>query len=218
MTDSPERPQPLQPIVMVDKVIRFQPNAVVKFIVDQLVGAYEHGKIVSKDGTNYSFNALMSMPWSDEDRDQFNQLHGYSVSGLPWRSQQRQAQADRIAAKLTTSRPIDLSEPINHPCQRWQCSARVGEPCKELPSGDGRKDYDQELVIGGFHQARLQSARVGELEEVPDDLLADMVTDAERACSSVVVVINRLEQRRREMVSAFRELQTLRKDRNSEGV
>lgn len=100
----PRHPQPMQPIVMIEGVVRFQPNAVVKFIVQQLVGAYQQGRIISKDGTAYRFNDLMGMPWSDEDRDQFNQLHGYSVSGLPWRSRKRQAEANEIAAEVVKRR------------------------------------------------------------------------------------------------------------------
>jgi hypothetical protein len=100
----PRHPHPMQPIVKTaDGVVRFQPNAIVKFIVEQLVGAHRHGRIVAKDGSEYDFNDLMDMPWSDEDRDHFNQLHGYSVSGLPWRSGSRQAQADAIAAEIANA-------------------------------------------------------------------------------------------------------------------
>lgn len=102
---TPRHPQPLQPIVRdSDGVIRFQSNAIVQFIVEQLVGAHQHGSLVSKDKSVYGYNDIMAMPWSDEDRDQFNQLHGYSVSGLPWRSRKRQAEADQIALEAVKRR------------------------------------------------------------------------------------------------------------------
>lgn len=80
----PRHPQPMQPIVRdTDGVARFQPNAIVAFIVDAMCGANRGGYIVTKDGARLDYNDLMAMPWHDRDRDQFNMLHGYSVSGLP---------------------------------------------------------------------------------------------------------------------------------------
>lgn len=89
----------MQPIVRAtDGLIRFQANAIVAFIVESLVGAPPHDAvIVTTSGARISYGDLMAMPWSDADRDHFNQLHGYSVSGLPWRSRKRQAEANRIA-------------------------------------------------------------------------------------------------------------------------
>lgn len=90
----PEHPQPLQPIVLTDGVPRFQPNAIVYFIVGLMLNDYALP----------TFNQLMAMNWSDEDRDQFNQLHGYSVSGLPWRNEERQEEAHEKAKQVRQAR------------------------------------------------------------------------------------------------------------------
>lgn len=103
---------PMQPIVIADDgVVRFQPNAIVAFIVDLLVGSDAPGALVAGDSTRLTYNDLMGMPWSDADRDHFHQLHGYSVSGLPWRSQKRQAEADRIADAVRAGRPAPTPLP-----------------------------------------------------------------------------------------------------------
>lgn len=110
MTDNvirPRHPQPMQPIVMAtDGVLRFQPNAIVQFIVNAIVGD-THGPagIVTAGGTRITFNDLMAMPWTDADRDHFNQLHGYSVSGLPWCDKKLMAEADRIAERVARKHP-----------------------------------------------------------------------------------------------------------------
>lgn len=109
MTDNvkrPRHPQPMQPIVRAtDGVIRFQPNAIVAFIVECLVDRPPHdAAIVTTDGRRIGYSDLMAMRWSDADRDQFNQLHGYSVSGLPWRSRKRQIEADRVADRVVRKR------------------------------------------------------------------------------------------------------------------
>ncbi len=109
MTDSVKRPRlphPMQPIVRAtDGVVRFQANAIVAFIVESLVGLPGHdAAIVTVDGQRITYTDLMSMRWSDADRDHFNQLHGYSVSGLPWRSRKRQDAADALAKKVVSGR------------------------------------------------------------------------------------------------------------------
>jgi hypothetical protein len=64
-SDSTQHPvQPLQ--VDPDGVLRFKPNAIVRFLLD--AGPFD-------------MNKLALMPWSDEDRCQFAQLIGYSLSG-----------------------------------------------------------------------------------------------------------------------------------------
>ncbi len=99
MTDNvkrPRQPHPMQPIVRAtDGVIRFQRNAIVSHLVEMLSGR----------SPMVDYNGLMAMPWSDADRDHFHQLHGYSVSGLPWRSPKRQAEADRIAEQISRKHP-----------------------------------------------------------------------------------------------------------------
>ena len=60
---------PMQPLVDVNGVTRFKKNGV----VDAL---YEHGV-----KTGFGLNELHCMDFSDEDRMQFAQLIGYSLSG-----------------------------------------------------------------------------------------------------------------------------------------
>lgn len=101
----PRHPQPLQPLVWDGRVLRFQANALVRFIVEQLTGPPgTQGAILCKDGERLDFNALMAMPWSDADRDQFNMLHGYSVSGLPYRSRKTLIAADELARQAIAKR------------------------------------------------------------------------------------------------------------------
>ena len=62
---------PMQPVVLDDHgVARFKANAIVRYLSDlcQLRGVC-------------SMNELAILPFSDEDRTQFAQLIGYSVSG-----------------------------------------------------------------------------------------------------------------------------------------
>lgn len=90
----PPHPQPMQPMTWTGNVIRFQSNAIVEFIVGAMT-----------TGVNMpSYNELMAMPWADADRDQFNMLHGYSVSGLPYRSKKTQRIADGLAEKAVAKR------------------------------------------------------------------------------------------------------------------
>jgi hypothetical protein len=58
---------PIQPLQKdKDGVIRFKPNAIVRFLLD-------HGK--------FNLNDLAAMDFSKEDRQQFAQLIGYSLPG-----------------------------------------------------------------------------------------------------------------------------------------
>jgi hypothetical protein len=58
---------PVQPLVDDDGITRFKRNAIVCFLLD--AGPYD-------------MNKLALMPFSDEDREQFAQLIGYSLSGF----------------------------------------------------------------------------------------------------------------------------------------
>lgn len=59
---------PLQPLQFdSDGILRFKPNAIVRFLLD--AGPFDMNKL-----------ALMNFP--DEDREQFVQLIGYSLSGF----------------------------------------------------------------------------------------------------------------------------------------
>ena len=94
--------QPMQPIVMSKRkqdgpfgVIRFQENAIVRFLLDW----------ASQRGMD--LNALALMEFSAEDRMQFAQLIGYSVSGFGELSYARPVvirEADAAAEKLLAAR------------------------------------------------------------------------------------------------------------------
>ena len=59
---------PLQPLLIDEHgTVRFKANAIVIYLLD--AGPYD-------------MNTLALMPWSDEDREQFAQLIGYSLSGF----------------------------------------------------------------------------------------------------------------------------------------
>lgn len=58
---------PMQPLVRDGNVIRFKPNKLVRFLLDS--GPFD-------------LNQLAAMPFTDEDREQFAQLIGYSVAGF----------------------------------------------------------------------------------------------------------------------------------------
>jgi hypothetical protein len=66
MTEHPMQPVHRDP----DGVIRFRPNKVVRFLLDWATGR------------GMGMNELALMPFSVEDREQFAQLIGYSVSGF----------------------------------------------------------------------------------------------------------------------------------------
>lgn len=58
---------PVQPLVADGKVSRFKQNAIVRFLLD-------HGP--------FDMNQIGAMEFSAEDREQFAQLIGYSLSGF----------------------------------------------------------------------------------------------------------------------------------------
>lgn len=78
MTDSNEKPATVdgsaashcytpQPLVVVDEVVRFRANAIVRYLLDS--GPFD-------------MNHLATLPFSDADREQFAQLIGYSLGGF----------------------------------------------------------------------------------------------------------------------------------------
>lgn len=80
--------QPLQPMVTVDGVLRFQENPIVKFLLDQ--GPFD-------------MNSLMLRTFEADDREQFAQLIGYSVAGfheLPYVSDMMHEQVDEAQRAL----------------------------------------------------------------------------------------------------------------------
>lgn len=84
---------PMQPIAP-DKngTYRFKENAIVSFLLDN---------------GGYDMNKLAMMPFDKEDRMQFAQLIGYSVSGygeLPYASTKSVAKADAIVAEMIAAK------------------------------------------------------------------------------------------------------------------
>lgn len=91
MADVP--PHPMQSIVLDDSgTPRFRANKIVRFLIDW----------ASSRGID--MNALAVMPFDADDRTQFAQLIGYSVSGfgdLSYADPTAVAHADQIAHDLT---------------------------------------------------------------------------------------------------------------------
>ncbi len=90
-------PHPMQPVYLTEGgIARFRKNDIVRFLID-----FATGKGVS-------MNELALMPFSREDREQFAQLIGYSVSGfgdLSYASDEVVTEADgRVADLLDRSR------------------------------------------------------------------------------------------------------------------
>jgi hypothetical protein len=81
---------PLQPIERDPTgVVRFKANAICRYLVDSGVA---------------DFNQLATMPFAQEDWEQFAQLIGYSLSGfgeLSYVSDETYSQAEEIASKLS---------------------------------------------------------------------------------------------------------------------
>ncbi len=68
--------------------IRFKPNLIVRFLLDN---------------GEFDMNSLAKIPFSDEDREQFAQLIGYSLGGLgelPYASHDTLFAATEIAVKI----------------------------------------------------------------------------------------------------------------------
>lgn len=90
------KPQPMQPIVRDGKgVIRFQENAIVRTLIDYCTNK------------GLSMNELALMNFRREDREQFAQLIGYSVSGFGELGYVRPStlrRAEEIAAKVAKTR------------------------------------------------------------------------------------------------------------------
>lgn len=77
---------PMQPVVMVDGIARFKGNPIVRHLLDV-------GKL--------SLNDIALMPFTSDDRAQFAQLIGYSVSGfgeLSYVPYELKDKADALAA------------------------------------------------------------------------------------------------------------------------
>lgn len=75
---------PLQPLVNKSGVIRFKTNYIVRYLLD--AGPFD-------------MNKLALLPFSDEDREQFAQLIGYSLSGFSELSYVSDETYERAAAQ-----------------------------------------------------------------------------------------------------------------------
>lgn len=93
------RKQPMQPIKFVGKVLRFKQNALVVHLLD-------HGGLTMND--------LAVLPGiSREDREQFAQLIGYSVSGfgdLPYVRKKTLRKADKRADAVVSARLASIAD------------------------------------------------------------------------------------------------------------
>lgn len=78
---------PVQPLVYDEDVIRFKKNSIVAFLLD--AGPFD-------------MNQLALMPFSNEDREQFAQLIGYSLSGFGELSYVSDETYDRAAEQEPT--------------------------------------------------------------------------------------------------------------------
>ena len=94
------KPQPMQEIRWDGKgVIRFRENAIVRALLDFATNRPEPDRM--------SLNEIARTSFSREDREQFAQLIGYSVSGfgeLSYVKPSTLAKADAIAAKVAKTR------------------------------------------------------------------------------------------------------------------
>ncbi len=88
VTDEEAATRPMQKVVWVEDIIRFRENAIVLMLLDE--GPFDMNKIARRN-------------FSQEDREQFAQLIGYSVSGagdLSYMSAATISRADIEAEKL----------------------------------------------------------------------------------------------------------------------
>lgn len=96
MTVRRSNKHPMQPIDFdTDGIIRFQKNKIISFLIEW------------SSSRGIDMNALAVMDFSNEDRMQFAQLIGYSVSGygeLPYASKQSVLDADTKADELVKKR------------------------------------------------------------------------------------------------------------------
>ena len=76
---------PVQPIVKDDNgILRFKRNEIVRFLLD---------------GGPFDMNQIALMPFSNEDREQFSQLIGYSLCGfceLSYVNEESKEECDRV--------------------------------------------------------------------------------------------------------------------------
>jgi hypothetical protein len=104
MSDSVRHP--IQPIVKdINGTLRFKANAIVRYLLDFNAGG--HGK-----PGHIGMNELAVMEFSQEDREQFAQLIGYSLSGfgeLSYASNDTYGVVDKMAEKKADERDARIA-------------------------------------------------------------------------------------------------------------
>lgn len=89
-TEAKYDPQPMQPVFKDEGgILRFRENAIVRYLLD-----------LARKHKLADLNSLAEIPFSQEDREQFTQLIGYTIGGyheLHYVSNASAAQASRLA-------------------------------------------------------------------------------------------------------------------------
>lgn len=109
------KPQPMQPIYTTDTGHRrFQPNAIVDHLLD-----------CASAGRKCDMNDLACMPFSQEDRQQFAQLIGYSLGGYSELSYVSD-ESYRAACKVAEDPELDPVQAELAACKDLLHTVRVG--------------------------------------------------------------------------------------------
>jgi len=88
---------PTQPVVVVNGVKRFKENAIVRFLLNN---------------GGYDMNKLAMLQFSDEDREQFAQLIGYSLGGFSELSYVSDKTIKRVQKKEKRHGDNDTPKPL----------------------------------------------------------------------------------------------------------
>lgn len=121
-------PQPMQPVIKdEDGAPRFRENAIIRYIVDHAGDVVHPGAPAIDPDTGRPFHQgrldlgkLMTLDFPQEDREQFAQLMGYSISGyheLSYVSDESCAQASVLAEQV---------EPGSGGCRDAGCGVHGG--------------------------------------------------------------------------------------------
>lgn len=124
-----KNPQPMQPIVKDPHgVLRFRANAIIRYIVDHAGDVVHPGAPVIDPDTGRPYHQgtldldkLMMRNFSQEDREQFAQLMGYSITGY----HELSFVSDESAARASTlARAVDPEAPAS--CREAGCPVHGG--------------------------------------------------------------------------------------------
>ena len=108
-------PQPMQPVIEDARGnLRFRENAIVRYIIDHAADVIHPGAPATDPATGRPYHQgkldlgkLLEMDFPQEDREQFAQLMGYSVTGyheLPYVSDESAARASDLARAIHPAR------------------------------------------------------------------------------------------------------------------